>query len=171
MSFTLREAIEADVASLAALHVQTFNETHRGGQPTGPSIEVRSYQWRERFQHHDGSWFCFVVEDADCDLVGFATGAPHDNDLPDYEGGLNSIYVLQRLHRQGIGRRLLCAVASRLVSEGVNSMMLFGEASNPSNGFYETFGAERILSERGEFHGAYGWRDLRVLVDRCMGPT
>lgn len=167
--FTLRVANDTDVARLAELHVQTFNETHRGGRPTGPSHELREHQWRERFALNDESWFCYVAEDASGTLVGFAIGAPHDNDLPGYEGGLNSIYVLQRAQRQGIGRRLLGAVASRLVSEGVNSMMLFGDASNPSNGFYEAFSAERIVGERGEFHGAYGWRDLRSLLERCTG--
>jgi len=79
------------------------------------------------------------------------------------------IYVLQRVHRQGLGRRMLGAVAMRFVDEGVTSMLLFGEATNPSNGFYESFGAERLYSEKGEFHGGYGWRDLRMLVERCRG--
>jgi hypothetical protein len=43
-------------------------------------------------------------------------------------------------------------------------MRLFGEATNPSTGFYERFGAERLYSESGEFHGGYGWRDLNALV-------
>jgi ribosomal protein S18 acetylase RimI-like enzyme len=77
--------------------------------------------------------------------------------------------VLQRVKRQGLGRRLLCAVAVRFVDEGVTSMRLFGEATNPSNGFYESFGAERLYSEKGEFHGGYGWRNLRMLVERCRG--
>jgi hypothetical protein len=46
-------------------------------------------------------------------------------------------------------------------------MLLFGEATNPSNGFYEAFGAERLHSDSGEFNGAYGWRDLQMLVARC----
>jgi len=79
------------------------------------------------------------------------------------------IYVLQRVHRQGLGRRLLCAVAGRLVDEGVTSMLLFGEATNPSNGFYESFGAERLYSEKGDFHGGYGWRDLRLLLRWTRG--
>jgi ribosomal protein S18 acetylase RimI-like enzyme len=169
MTFNLRRAHEADVPGLAELHVQTFNETHRGGRPTGPSYEVRERQWRERFDRQDGSWFCNVIEDDDGKLVGFATGAPHDGDSPEFEGELGMIYVLQRVHRQGLGRRLLCAVAGRLLDEGVTSMLLFGEATNPSNGFYESLGAERLYSEKGEFHGSYGWRDLRVLVERCRG--
>src|SRR5829696_1505993 len=169
MTFNLRLAHEADVPRLAELHVQTFNETHRGGRPNGPSYELRERQWREAFDLQDGSWFCYVIEDDEGKLVGFAKGAPHDGGLPEYEGELSKIYVLQRVQRQGLGRRLLCAVAQRFVDDGVTSMLLFGEAANPSNGFYESFGAERLYSETGEFHGAYGWRDLRMLVERCRG--
>ena len=169
MTFNLRVAHEADVPRLAELHVQTFNETHRGGRPTGPSYELRERQWRERFDLRDGSGFCFVIEDDDGELVGFAMGAPHDGGIPEYQGELSFIYLLQRVQRHGLGRRLLCAVAERFVDEGVNSMLLFGEATNPSNGFYESFGAERLYSEKGEFHGGYGWRDLRMLVERCRG--
>jgi hypothetical protein len=46
-------------------------------------------------------------------------------------------------------------------------MLLFGDASNPSNGFYESFGAERLYSDKGEFHGGYGWRDLDRLAAIC----
>ncbi len=82
-------------------------------------------------------------------------------------GELNKIYVLQRFHRLGIGQLLLCSVARRFIERGVTSMLLFGEATNPSNGFYEAFGAERLYSPEGKFHGGYGWRDLRLLVARC----
>ena len=169
MTFNLRLAHLADIPRLAELHVQTFNETHRGGRPGGPSYELRESQWREAFDLQDGSWFCYVIEDDESKLVGFARGAPHDGGSPEYEGELSKIYVLQRVQHQGLGRRLLCAVAGRFVDEGVTSMLLFGEATNPSNGFYESFGAERLYSDKGDFHGSYGWRDLRVLVERCRG--
>ena len=128
MAFRLREATSEDISALARLHVQTFNETHRGGRDGGPSYELRERQWRDAFAITDGSWFCFVVEDDKGELVGFAN------------------------------------VARRFLREGITSMLLFGEASNPSNGFYEAFGAERLYSESGEFHGGYGWRDLQTLV-------
>ncbi len=57
MAFHFREARETDVQALATLHVQTFNETHRGGRPGGPSYELREHQWHEAFQRQDGSWF------------------------------------------------------------------------------------------------------------------
>jgi hypothetical protein len=68
------------------------------------------------------------------------------------------------VHRLGVGRRLLGHVARRFLSQGISSMLLFGEARNPSNGFYEALGAERLFSAAGEFHGEYGWRDLRRLA-------
>ena len=73
-----------------------------------------------------------------------------------------------RVQRQGLGRLLLCALARRFMERGVTSMLLFGDAANPSKGFYEAFGAERLYGDTGEFHGGYGWRDLGALVARCI---
>jgi GNAT superfamily N-acetyltransferase len=151
---------------LAQLHVETFNETHRGGRPGGPSYELRERQWRQSFERQDGSWFCYVIEDDRGDLVGFAKGTPHNGGVPGYAGELNKIYLLQRVQRQGLGRLLLDAVARRFMERGITSMLLFGDAASPSNGFYEAFGATKLYSDAGEFHGGYGWPDLRALVQR-----
>ena len=43
-------------------------------------------------------------------------------------------------------------------------MLLFGDANNPSNNFYEQMGAEKLFAKNGEFHGGYGWTDLQRLV-------
>jgi ribosomal protein S18 acetylase RimI-like enzyme len=166
MAFQVREVQEADIPALATLHVKTFNETHRDGRPGGPSYDLRERQWREAFEQ-GGSWFGYVIEDGNRELVGFAKGTPHDGGVPGYTGELNKIYVLQRVQRQGLGRLLLCAVARRFIERGVTSMLLFGDAANPANRFYEAFGAARLYSQTGEFHGAYGWPDLRRLVARC----
>ena len=169
MSFRIRDATTDDIAGLARLHVQTFNETHRSGRPGGPSYELREQQWREAFTVTDGGSFCFVVEDDVGELVAFAKGRAHDGGVPGFAGELNKIYALRRVHRQGVGRLLLCSVARQFLSRGVTSMLLFGEATNSSNGFYEAFGAERLYSDTGEFNGAYGWRDLQMLVGKCGG--
>jgi GNAT superfamily N-acetyltransferase len=80
---------------------------------------------------------------------------------------VNKIYVLRRFQRRGAGRLLLCNVAHRFLRQGVTSMLLFGDATSPSNGFYEAFGAERLYSDRGGFDGGYGWRDLETLLAAC----
>lgn len=87
MVFTLREATIHDVPALADLHVRTFNETHTQGRGDGPTVELRERQWRDAFVGQDRSWFCFVVEDAGGELVGFAKGTRHDGGMPGYAGG------------------------------------------------------------------------------------
>jgi GNAT superfamily N-acetyltransferase len=94
-------------------------------------------------------------------------GKPHDGGVSGFQGELNKIYLLRRYHRLGLGRRLLCDVARRFLERGMTSMLLFGDATNPSNGFYEAMGGERLFARSGEFHGGYGWRDLHALVGRC----
>ncbi|HEX6324842.1 MAG TPA: GNAT family N-acetyltransferase [Vicinamibacterales bacterium] len=164
MPFRLRDATAADVSAIARLHVETFTETHRGGHAGGPAYELRESQWREFFERRDGFSFCVLVEEARGGLVGFAKGVRHDGGVAGYAGELNKIYLLGRVQRRGLGRVLLGAVAARFMERGVTSMLLFGDAASPSNGFYEAFGGERLLSEQGEFHGGYGWPDLRRLV-------
>ena len=164
--FTVREARADDVPALAALHVATFKEAH--GHHRAPSYELREAQWLAAFEREQ-NWFCYVAETPDCERVGFAKGTLHDGGVPGFEGELNKIYVLRARHRAGIGRALVAHVARRFLARGIGSMLLFGDARNPSNGFYERLGAERLIGPKGEFHGAYGWRDLRQLVSELHG--
>jgi hypothetical protein len=41
------------------------------------------------------------------------------------------------------------------------------DTDHPSKGFYGYLGAARLLSPVGEFHGGYGWADLRTLTAPC----
>ncbi|HSC52751.1 MAG TPA: GNAT family N-acetyltransferase [Phnomibacter sp.] len=164
----IRHAGINDVPALAAMHVETFNETH-GFNPNGPTVELRSYQWQKMFEAKDDSWFCLVLENASAQLIGFAKGQPYQHaDLPDYAGELNKIYLLRRYHRTGLGKQLICKVAKEFIERHINSMLLFGDTRNPSNGFYEHMGAEKLRSKQGEFHGGYGWKNLQVIIEHCQ---
>jgi ribosomal protein S18 acetylase RimI-like enzyme len=167
MSLMIREATAADIPALAELHVKTWNATYPDVQKK-PTYEIRERQWREAFEVTDGSWFCLVIEDQSGELVGFAKGTPYDHrDLPDFAGQLSKIYLLREYQRRGLGRRLVGHVARRFLRQGITSMVLFAEPRNPSCRFYEALGAERLLDEAGNFHGGYGWRDLRSLASIC----
>src|SRR5438045_2415886 len=88
----IREATLADVPALARLHVRTFNETHAPVRMNGPTYEAREGQWRQAFLSTGRSWFCFVIENANGELIGFAKGQPYAHpDLPDFAGELNKI--------------------------------------------------------------------------------
>ena len=160
--FVLRDAQAADVPALARLHVQAFDQTHG----RGPDARLREQQWRAKFASPANLLFCLVLEDARGELIGFASGEPN-SDGSEFAGVLDKIYLLREYHRRGLGRRLLCAAAERFRSHQVNSMLLFGDAHSPTNGFYEAMGGVRLYTRTGEFHGGYGWTDLGALLERC----
>jgi ribosomal protein S18 acetylase RimI-like enzyme len=159
----LREATASDVPALSELHVRTFRETHGGG----PDAALRERQWNAKFSSGQ-LLFCLVLECPPGELIGFASGERHTGDeLTEFQGELNKIYLLREFQGRGLGRRLLCAAGYRFKACGVDSILLFGDAESSSNGFYEAMGGERLYTSRGEFHGGYGWRDLTGLAASC----
>lgn len=159
-SLKIRAATAADIPALARLHVTTWNATYAPLLMKGPGYEVREGQWQEAFAKNDPDWFCFVVQRSDGELVGFAQG--NRSDHPEFAGQLNKIYVLREYQRLGLGRRLLGHVARRFLSQGIDSVWLFGDARNPSSRAWRALGAEKTDRDPGT--GNYGWRDLRSLA-------
>lgn len=158
-AITARDAVAADIRALAELHVTTWNATYRTSR--GPSVALRARQWTEVFARSDRRDFLVVLEDRTGRLIGFTWGVPHEGE---FEGQLSKIYLRWEYHGLGLGRRLMAESARRFLDRGITSCILFAELSNPTLGFYDRMGGERLLDERGRFHGAYGWRDLRVLL-------
>jgi ribosomal protein S18 acetylase RimI-like enzyme len=161
-SLSIRDATAADIPTLARLHVATWNATYAPLLVNGPSVAIREHQWREAFAKNDGSWFCFVVERPDGELVGFAKGRKSDG--AEFGGELNKIYLLRDYQRLGLGRQLVGHVARRFLDQGITSMWLFGDARNPSSHAWIAMGAEKTDPDPGS--GNYGWRDLKGLASR-----
>lgn len=168
-AFLIREVGGADLNRLVDLHVRTWNATYPFYSPK-PTHEIRRGQWSRAFAGEGPPWFCFVVEHPDGDLVGFAKGIhrpPEVIDGHEFRGELSKIYLLRRYQRLGLGRAMLGRVAERFLAEGIPSMVLFAEVTNPSSRFYEAMGAARLRDADGRLRGAYGWPDLRVLAVRA----
>ena len=160
--FHIREAMPSDIPALAALHVKTWNATYPGVK-NKPTHQIREYQWNKAFEMKDDHWCCFLMEDKNGRLIGFAQGNAYTGELKEYKGQLNKIYLLPEYQRLGFGKKLICHVVKRFCEQGINSMLLFSEPQNPSVKFYEISGGKKILAANGEFHGGYGWKDLREL--------
>jgi GNAT superfamily N-acetyltransferase len=166
-ALVIRQATADDIPALSRLHVITWNATYAPLLIKGPSEKIRETQWRQKFAKNDPTWFCFVVENRRGELVGFAQG--NRSDHPEYAGELNKIYLLREYQGVGLGRRLISVVAQRFLSEGVDSMWLFGDARNPSNKVWLALGAAKTDDDPST--GNYGWRDLRVLIARTEKKT
>jgi L-amino acid N-acyltransferase YncA len=157
-SIVFRDAVAEDIEPLAELHVTLGNATYR---TTGPSVAVRSAQWRQRLAEAKPTDFVLIVEDRTGRLIGFASG---EANVGEFVGVLNKIYLRWDYHGLGLGRKMMEEVARRFLDRGIRSFMLFADRSNPTIGFYDRMGGERLLDERGHFTGAYGWRDVPKLL-------
>jgi ribosomal protein S18 acetylase RimI-like enzyme len=158
-SIVFRDAVAADIPALAELHVTTWNATYRTAR--GPTVATRTWQWNQVFAKATRRDFVLVVEDRGGRLIGFTWGKPHEGE---FEGELSKIYLRWEYHGLGLGRRMMEETARRFLDRGIRSFILFAELSNPTLGFYDRMGGERLLDDRGQFGGAYAWRDVRALI-------
>ena len=158
-SIIFRDAVAADIPALAELHVTTWNATYNTSQ--GPSIATRTAQWDQVFAQQIRRDFVLVLEDRNGRLIGFTWGKPHEGE---FEGQLSKIYLRWEYHGLGLGRRMMAETARRFLERGIRSFVLFAERSNPTVGFYDRMGGERLLNESGQFDGAFAWRDVRSLL-------
>lgn len=103
------------------------------------------------------------------EIVGFAVGGPEREGDSVYTGELYAIYLLETYQRQGLGRRLVAAVAQELVRRDLCSMLVWVLVDNPARGFYEALGGRRLhfrpitIGPATLEEVAYGWPDLRVV--------
>ena len=130
-------------------------------------------RWLERIGSGEGAQAVFVACEDDAP-VGFARCSRQSNPklVPlGFDGEIASIYLLRRVQRRGLGRRLMERLAEYLISVGCASAAVWVLRDSPkARGFYEALGAEPVGVEGvWEIEGvvlpdiAYGWRDLRAL--------
>jgi len=165
-SITFRDAVVADIPALAELHVTMWNATYRTSR--GPSVATRTAQWERVFARADRRDFVLVLEDHAGRLIGFTWGVPSESasEPPAGFGGeLSKIYLRWEYHGLGLGRRMMAETARRFLERSITSFVLFADPANPTIGFYDRLGGERLRNDRGVFDGAYAWRDVRTLID------
>ena len=163
----VRAAVPADIPGIARVHFLSWRTTYAGLIPTAYladlKLEGRESLWRSNFKTPLGP--LFVAVDGP-EIVGFAYAGPcRAQDTP-FVGEIYALYVLDRLHRQGVGRRLFQQGVEALLERGLRSMVVWVLESNPSRGFYEAMGGRLAGSKKflmgGEFltEVAYGWEDV-----------
>ena len=159
------------------MHVAVWQAAYRGLLPDalldGLSVDRRERMWSETLRAYADTHPVVVAEDAAIGICGFGNGgSPRGDPVPGYTGEFKTLYVLPRCQRRGIGRGLLVGIAARLADRGHVGAVAWALTASPACHFYEAMGgvrcAQRTQQEEGmnveEF--AYGWSDLRALVQR-----
>ncbi|MBM6596199.1 GNAT family N-acetyltransferase [Microvirga pudoricolor] len=159
----VRDAVEADVEGVARAHVRGWRETYAEflSPPAlqGLSVEERAAQWRGAFARPDPEAKVVVAEAADGEIVGFARGGPLRGKEPmllGTETELYAIYLIDKVKRQGLGRRMMRDVFNHLATHGFASVGLWVLKENaPARRFYERLGGvagpEQSFDIRGDW--------------------
>jgi ribosomal protein S18 acetylase RimI-like enzyme len=169
----VREATLGDALAIAKVQVGTWKTAYMeivpDGYLEGLSIQRGEEHWLEWLQERAGNGGVFVAVEDDR-VVGFASCGTERTGDPVFRGEVYAIYVLPESQRRGVGRLLMASAAVHLKDKGFRSMLLWVLRDNPSRGFYERLGGERLREQEIEIGGkklievAYGWRELGSLA-------
>jgi len=185
-AITIREAQAADADGMAAVHVQSWRSTYPGLIPTpflvNLSEPAAAARWRSVAESRGPGQGAFVAVDTAGlvapagTIVGIASFGARRTTVDGYGGEVHALYLLDEAKGLGVGRRLMAAMAERLLADGVRSAALWCLRDNPSRWFYERLGGTRVAERPIRFAGtqlmelAYGWRDLAPLARLSAGP-
>ncbi len=175
----IREANSSDAAGIARVHVDSWRTTYPGLVPedvlANLSYERSASNWRQVLSSPDR--VVFVAEGDAGEIVGFASGGPERTGNKGYDGELYAIYLLQGFQKQGIGSRLILALATRLAALGRQSLFVWVFSDNPARSFYEKIGGIRVTEQVIEIGSArlmetgYGWGDIHALIENLKQRT
>lgn len=149
--FTIRSATIDDIEAIATVNIQSWKETYPGIMPAqriaALNLEGCMRNWKLSLEA--GSLvFVAAVDDR---IIGFAAGDKNRSnehcetglgDKCDCE--LAAIYILQKYHKQGIGKALGLRFVASMQEQGHRSMVIWVAEKNPATGFYKALGGELI---------------------------
>jgi GNAT superfamily N-acetyltransferase len=173
---SIRLATCDDARAIGAVHLASWQTTYRGMGIDefidGETLDNRTARWANRLCASAGTVFVYVAE-VDGQIVGFASGGPESTGDPEYQGECHALYLLQSHQRQGIGRKLLQAIAQHLAQSGQTTMLIWVLADNPACAFYEACGGQAVRHRPSEIGGktfdsvGYGWLDTRPVFTKA----
>jgi GNAT superfamily N-acetyltransferase len=171
----IREAVREDAEGIAWVRIRTWQTAYTGLLPEeGLKNLDEDYErmvevWRQRVGEPESSLEMFVAVEGD-EVVGIAGGGRERSGEGLFAGELYLIYILESYQKQGIGRRLMSAVAMALLKRGIRSMVVWVFQDSPYRAFYEALGGVYVGEQDreiwGEFYklAGYGWENLEALI-------
>jgi L-amino acid N-acyltransferase YncA len=161
---SIRAAARADVDAIASI----YNE--------GIADRVATFETRLRDSRELGAWFSeelpiLVATNADGEVVGFARVSPY-SDRCVYSGvGEHGVYVARTARGEGVGRRLLEALAAASEQAGIyklTSRLFTDNAASRAAHLAAGFEEVGVQRRHGKLDGE--WKDC-VLVERLLGEA
>lgn len=171
----IREAGLEDAGGIAQVRVASWQSTYRDIIPQdyldALSAEEYTSYWQGILAANGRQGYTCVAEKETNKIIGFALGGVERSQDPIFKGEIYALYLLEAYQHQGIGRKLVSAIARYLMREGINSMLVWVLSDNPARTFYETLGGNPVYEKPMMISGkefkqiAYGWQNLVMLLD------
>lgn len=176
----IRRAGVADARTIAEVHIASWRETYAEMMPAETLAAFDPAEWASRWRTNlsdpDPASATFFVSD-ETGVAGLAHCRRQRSEklvALGYAGEITSLYLLRRVQRRGMGRRLLAEMARHLRKNDCDnaSVWVFRDAAH-ARAFYEARGA-RATGVAGvwEIYGmvlpdmAYGWDALDLLIEQ-----
>jgi GNAT superfamily N-acetyltransferase len=171
---TIRPAQASDAAAIAQLRVDAWRATYRGMMPDAyldaMNLSDSAAFWARILGAGSPVASVYVASD-DERIVGFAAANRREPPKLGFDAELSAIYLAADRKRQGIGRRLVAAVAAAQRERGATGLLTWVTANNHgARAFYEDLGGELLLEQPFQWDGmdlieaGYGFRDLDALA-------
>jgi GNAT superfamily N-acetyltransferase len=171
---------------IARVYVDTWRSAYAGVLPDrvllGMSVERQANEWAWVIRNRADSQSVMVAAEVGHGVVGMASlGQGRTSDLPPAGrfapgagtvGEIYTLYVLPEFQERGIGRQLLAAAFSALLSRGIERAYLWTIRDHQARFFYERMGGTTIAERKQKLWGtdvpqlAFGWADLKAAVGR-----
>ena len=158
---------------MAKVYVDASRATYAGVVPA-EFLEDLCYRQAELRSYGvigDRTRKTFVAETHAGEVVGLAGAGPEQEDNATDRGELFLIYMVAAYKRQGVGRRLVRAVARALQADGFRSMLVWTFRDlHGARRFYESLGGELVESGTVAVGGrdvpevCYQWRNIGGLA-------
>ena len=166
----IRPSHIADAHSMSRIYVQTWRDTYLGTVPYDYllTMSVRQHERAFSYELKNKQIISFVAEDAGR-VLGFITGGYERNGDDIYGGEIYTLYVQKNRQRQGVGTKLVAALARRFSHFGIYSMLVWVLKQNPYRRFYKKVNGIFLGTQQMQFADemmdvqAYGWIDTSLI--------
>jgi len=173
MKIQIRKAVVEDAKGIAKVHIDSWRSTYKGIVSDDflekLNMESKMEHWREIIGKPVDEYQVFVAK-GEKKIMGFIDGGKNREDTDGYDAELYAFYLLEEAQKKGIGREMLRKLAEELRSGGFSSLIVWVLKDNPSRIFYEKMGGvyvgTKLLQELSVEEIAYGWKDIRVLIEK-----
>lgn len=146
-NITIRKATINDIADIAQVHVQCWQETYTDLLPAelvaSNSIEKRQHMWTQFFAYPSRNEA--YVACADGHVIGFCSWVTLDEQI-----NLMTLYVLRAFHGQKIGTKLMDKVLKIAAEQQVPIHLWVLNINHKACMFYKNLGFEYIRDEAHE---------------------